>query len=461
MGLHRQHDVRRLSSVKGISRTSQAVVFLCAVGIILLSFGWYVSTHGSVFSPPQEWQVHHWDDADYRYLAEHFFGVRHDFQTYGEEFAGRWGEYLTAVPFRDIGVGTAYLALKFFSGSSVDILLPLLMKIALGACYLLFFAAMYKRYGPIVAVISLSVLCFVFPQWQLTNKLLPEPFLRLFFLLYFSMLLWSDRKGGTSLLIGTFLFSLMIVQFKAQWMFYGGLILLAFVWISLRRHELKKACMVIALIVLLPLSLSAVHWIGWGSLSSVSGTGLHALWRTGNANLTYACDHQLFRNAPPRVCEGDIRFGSWSDFMHAQYSGQNLRQLSEDLDAASNQYYLTVPTELLRHFGEGIVLAAPFPDVSPLFGGIMQAVFWIVAAVLIGGLVYAKTAFLAWAGLSLWIVPAIGNVLATYDGRYHRPMAGIPIVIAFLIAVQLYPPLSSRVRHMLHIMRAKRPAVAH
>ncbi|MDD5026748.1 MAG: hypothetical protein PHH13_05260 [Candidatus Peribacteraceae bacterium] len=412
-------------------------------------------------SQPQEWQVHHWDDADYRYLAEHFFGVHHDFQTYGEEFAGRWGEYLTAVPFRDIGVGTAYLALKFFSGSSVDILFPLFMKIALGVCYLLFFAAIYKRYGSIMAVVSLSVLCFIFPQWELTNKLLPEPFLRLFFLLYFSMLLWSGRKRETFLLIGTFLFSLIIVQFKAQWMFYGGLILPAFVWINLRRRELKKACMVIVFIVLLPLSLSMVHWIGWGSLPAVSGTGLHALWRTKNANLTYACNHQLFRSALPRVCEKDIRFGSWSDFMHAQYPGQNLRQLSEDLDAASNRYYLTVPTELLRHFWEGMVLAAPFPDVSPSFDGIMQGIFWIVVAVLIGGLVYAKTSFLAWAGLSLWIVPAIGNMLATYDGRYHRPMAGIPIVIAFLIIVQLYPLLSSRIRNIFSMARTGKITVVY
>ena len=49
------------------------------------------------------------DPADYRFIAEYFWGVPFRPETYDVIWHGGWGDYLRLIPFRSIGLGSFYL----------------------------------------------------------------------------------------------------------------------------------------------------------------------------------------------------------------------------------------------------------------------------------------------------------------------------------------------------------------
>ena len=136
--------------------------------------------------------------------------------------------------------------------------------------------------------------------------------------------------------------------------------------------------------------------------------------------------------------QNDIN-GFWGIYMGTDVTAPNYRAL----DARSLSYLLQNPGGMVIDFLSGLWYGSNFPagasndppySSSPLKRFIDLST-WIV---LLLGLRRKDTMLLSATALGLWIIPGIGNVFGLYSSRYHRPIAGIPLALALLIAVALY-----------------------
>ena len=89
----------RLSSLAALG------AYGAALTLIWLSFSAYASS----FTPVGRWFADTNDPADYRFVAEYFWGVPFRAATYDVIWHGGWGDYLRLIPFRSIGLGSFYL----------------------------------------------------------------------------------------------------------------------------------------------------------------------------------------------------------------------------------------------------------------------------------------------------------------------------------------------------------------
>lgn len=415
--------------------------FAPALAILAVGLWLYAASYGSPLTPRDGFHAFCCDNADYRYLAEHFFELPHDLSTYGADFHNGWGKYLDAVPFRDLGVGSYELLMKSVFSGAPNLVMPLSLKVLLVAVSLFFFAACRRRFGTAAAVIALAILTLRPAAWALTDAPLSEPFLRILFLLLLCPLLVLPLKNFRPLpaAIAFITIVLFAAHVKAQWMFLGLLVLPVWTMLAVRERQWKCAGTLVLGLVAIPLSLSLIHGIGWNDFALVHGSGLHALWKTDGQILSYACARSAaFQEKPPLFCEtGQTHYGTWGEFMDAEKPDQNMHVLAAELDRISMQYFLERPTTMLREFAIGFRVATNFPDWDTPWRWTLDLLDLASVMLLFVGLLRRETLLLSFTTLSLWLVPAITNMFAIYDPRYHRPMAGLPLAMATMFALHL------------------------
>ncbi len=416
--------------------------FSPALAILAVGLTLYTVSYGSPFMPREGFHAFCCDNADYRYLAEHFFGLPHDLSTYGADFHNGWGRFLDAVPFRDLGVGAYELLMRSVFSGPPNLTMPVSLKVLLFAASLLFFAACRRRFGTIPAVIALAIIALRPAAWALTDAPLSEPFLRILFILLLCLLLALPAKNDRPPLSMTLVFVVIVMlaaHVKAQWMVLGFLMFPVWIVLAARKQQWKCAGALAFGLLAIPLSLSIIHGIGWNDFAVVRGGGLHALWKTDGQILPYACVRSpAFRETPPLFCEtGQTHYGTWGEFMDAQKPDQDMRVLAAELDRLSMQYFLEHPMTMLQDFVLGFRFATNFPEWETRGRQALDLLDFASVTLLFLGLFRRKTLLLSFTTLSLWIIPAIMNMFAVYDPRYHRPMAGIPLAIAAVVALHL------------------------
>jgi hypothetical protein len=407
---------------------------------LALSLMWYPA--GNLF------QVGSGDAADYRYIAEHFWGLPHDLSSYHYRFYGEeWGDFLSKVPFRDLGVGTYYMLIRIFQElSGVSIGIPTLyvwsVKLLLAASYLSWFFVCRRRFGSLFALCLLMPLIVPSGSWLLSEEVLSEGLLRACFVFILAMLLplmkRHDHLWQQLVILGI---GLICIHLKVQW-----ILLAAFLWSAFAFHWLFVAPSRRALIVaaaaflLLPASMLAIHRIGWGNASLSAGTGLHIAVLTDGASVRDVCGKH--DDALPHLCSGKHKP---ADFWKVPLDASIPAAEYASFDRHSLGYLLQRPSIPIVRFLHGLALARNFPTFSEGDHAISsQAVRWWDAFLmiftwifLIAGLKRHDTRLLSAFGLGLWVVPAVGNMMTVSVIRYHYPMAGIPLIIAFIILWQL------------------------
>lgn len=383
-------------------------------------------------------QVYETDPADYRFVAEHFWGIEHNRSSYHPDFRGAWGRFLAAVPFRDIAPGTAFLVVQALVGRHVYQVLPLLFIIAWCASYAAFFVVSRRQFGTQVAVTAFGLLLLPLQTWDMTQGLYTEPFLRPLFILLLTLLLWmrEARDRAPAIALGVIGVIAVMVHVKVQWVLYGYLVSAALVvhfWTTRRRDAVLPVLIASACV---PLSLLLVHGVGWGSAQITEGTGLHIMKLTEGASLTQACEDGAFEGYTPQFCvTGKVWFPTWGAFMQSLPATQGLARLQSDLDAQTFIFLLRHPYTVLERFWEGVTVTRSYVDVD--LGPAAAAIDVLIACILACGLLHVRTRLLSVGALGLWIVPAVSNILALYDPRYHRPMQGIVLAIGGLVAIEL------------------------
>gem|GEM_PF-3214102 len=395
------------------------------------------------------WQSGCCDPGDYRYLAEHFYGVPHDPASYLEpDWHGNWAVFLSKVPFRDIAIGSYTLALKALFPEHLGVAGPLSLRVILSLSYALFFVFALRRYGALAAFFSLAILALPPWPWALAKDLFPEAFLRVFFVLLLCPLiaLRKDFRNALPCVLTILLLLLILAHTKIQWMLYSFLLLPALLIPFLHTRRIGAAAIVALGVLAIPVSLSLVHLIGWGDARIVQGSSLHAMLKTDWQNLAEACDTGAFEGYTPRFCTTrEFRHGSWGHFLANQEPDHDLQRLTRDLDRASMRYFLRRPAWMLEEFLKGLRLSTNVPGWRPF-----ESFAWLIdgfsVIVLLLGFLRRETFLLSSAALGLWIIQAVGHVFAVYDLRYHQAMAGIPLVAALLITPHVFS-------FALHILR--------
>jgi len=388
-------------------------------------------------------------------VAEHFWYIPHDPTTYAPEFQGHWGSYLSRVPFRDITVGSYYLGLRTgyrllfpnvtFRPDAVSAWYSISLKIFFCIALFFFYRVCQKRFGTWCAFLCTALLSLPPQNWFLTNELLAEPFLRLYLLIAATLLILLTNENHKRRWLWGGLLALTIILSaltKTQWILFGIILLpimiLGWWWNTYSWRSLFPFLLVLALV---PISLSLVHWIGWQEYALTPGFGLHANRKSGGASTRYACSiGKSEMGVLPRFCATNSPNVDpyWGVNVGQDVSQKEFRLL----DRLSKQYFLTQGKNLISDFWSGLKLATTFSrrnqsSTGFLYYGerIVDVLTWLL---LLFGLLHRKTFLLASTGLALWIVPSTSMIVENYDERYFFAMAGIPTVLAVLIAVLLW-----------------------
>jgi hypothetical protein len=409
---------------------------------------------------PEMW-AGDFDEADYRFVAEHFWGLEHDWETYDKDFANGWGALLSAVPFRDVGVGTYYLATRAALetvGASGDIaavgawmsrsLVLLLVASSTGV-----FLAMRRTTGDLLALAGLALLLLPAVQWEATRSLLSEPLLAILFI----TLLACTIAGGSSrkpLLwgIATMAAVLLAAQVKVQWLALA--IVLLPLWLLVlraRRAPWTHHVLLTLAAVAIPVSVMVVHRVGWNTSALTPGVGLHVNFKHGGEPYREFCKGE--GRAVPELCNNDYPVIDWWGIPFAPtVSADDVTAF----DASARLFVLRDPMRMVRDITEPLQKAsiAPLLKEHPSWHWPVMIADVIVWLLLIAGLFSPRTRLLAGTGLALWLLPAAGNAFSSFDLRYFRPMQGVVLVAAMAVGASLAMNLHRLLVSRLHIYRA-------
>ena len=373
-------------------------------------------------------QIQCCDEGDYRYLAEHFWGIPHDLSTYAEDFHGYWGTVLENVPFRDLGAGTAYLLLDAF-GLSRALSAHLFLVLMLASSSLCFFIFTSRMIGTARAALMLAILVLLPQQWLLTEKFLAEPFLRslLILLLIPVLSLTKDTKRPVTAAMWIAVLTLLASHFKVMWVMFGVMLLPILLPTFLKKRQWAAAAILVGGIIVSPLTQSFIHAIRWGDASISGGAGLHLTGKYPSF-LPFVCARSPKNAIPWNFCNQENReFIPWWAFLHEQSATTDVVHLVRSLDDAALPFLLSQPVDTIRNVGEGFMRSTNFPDTDSI---VLRMIDWLTMVTLFCGLFFKRTRILSAFAVALWLVPAIGNALSAYDGRYHLIMAGLPLAIA-------------------------------
>lgn len=435
-------------------RFAVSVSTLLAVALIVLSYTVYRVRRDAYLAPA--WQTYESDSGDYRILAETFWGVPFDARTYIWYFNGDWGDYIRRVPFREIGVGSVYLASRtvatFFQPTSATIdeaakaLDVMAVKLVLAGAIFFFFHRARRRFGAGVAFFALF--CALAPsQWTMTDDFMTEPFLRI---LYFFMAGFAcdfDPKHPERSIVPMLCLLLVTVFFRAQWqtgvMLFLPVIALQY-WKA--RASMQTIALTTLLVVLIPFSVAAVHFVGWGTMQLTPGIGLHVNVKNKGETLRNYCEQV---QTPTPLCNSALPKVIWWNI----YVGPllTMEQLA-DFDRFAKKEAMA-PGNLLFAAREGFAHGTNFPrfvanraDFLAMLARTIDALCWIAFVI---GLSRPKLRMASMLGLALWLVPMAGYVFAFHDTRHQRPTAGVVLVLAIVIMSALIKecfPHLSRIR---------------
>lgn len=445
----------------GIRSKRPIAAFVCACLVVVASLSYY-GIENTYWRTAHEWQAGQYDPADYRIVAEHFWGVAPEPDTYhfGRSYEREWAQYLDVVPFRGIALGSAFLAVSWAvnghpprtdtevvaAGHAVAII----EKVLLVAAMLLLFAMTHEVWGPVAALLALAAVAFPPRLWRLTDELMSEPALRIVFLLVLSAAIaFGSARWRRTAAVSLPVLLLAAAHLKVQW--WVGAVLLSPVVIAelIGDSMALTGALVGALTLAIPLSVVAVNWIGWRSTSLSPGLGIHVHIAYGDEMLEEFCAQYRSPGNPPAFCDPAQRRIAW---WNLSMGPENSVRDYEALDTYARRYVIAHPANALEQFVEGVGRASSFPGVAVIRDGRLRVeplpdawrpfadtVDLFVWGLLVAGLLSARTRLMAWTALVLWIIPAIGDVFSWYEPRYHQPMAGIGLAVAILVALDVWP----------------------
>jgi hypothetical protein len=442
--------------------------YLSAVVLIWLSY----ASYSSQFTPVGRWAADANDSADYRFIAEYFWGVPFHPNTYDPIWHGGWGDYLRLIPFRSIGLGSFYLLAGWLrlghapatpeEVTAAGIALACAQKVLLASALLVLFAVVRRRWNTALALFAVVATAFPPVYWRTSDDFLAEPPTRIFFLLALAcaIVLSGPRRPddqGRSVLPAFVLLGLWLVvtHFKVQW-YVGALMLLPALAFETSRGNLisMRTIAIAAAALAVPLSVMAVNWIGWRTFTLSPGFGLHANLRyEGDVLREYSA---IMATAPSRPAFADPerpRLRWWNIYVGPDVT----RGEWEAFDSFGRQYLRQRPGSALHNFWTGLRLASTVPaaqritqgrirlePLAPPWGALVRwldVAIWILLGV---GLAFSETRLPCALAIVLWIVPAIGNIVSPYEPRYHLPMSGIAAVAAACVVATLLRPFSRR-----------------
>src|SRR5579884_1697119 len=189
-----------------------AALLLMAISLSLYAVG-----------PYTQWQTSAYDGGDYRFLAEKFWQIPHDYSTYIPYYREGFRFYLEAVPVRSIGAGSFSLAAEsmnhLFPASPGRWSTTLMLAVQIIA-YIFFFRVCLRRFGPGLSVLMLTAMLFPAARWRYADHLMTESLTRTVFIGMLACVLAGDsprrlRHGMIFMLLGVFL-----AHLKVQWTFF-------------------------------------------------------------------------------------------------------------------------------------------------------------------------------------------------------------------------------------------------
>jgi len=463
-----------------LSRLAAPAAYLSALALIWLSFASYTSQ----FSPVGRWAADANDPADYRFIAEYFWGVPFHPNTYDSIWHGGWGDYLRLIPFRSIGLGSFYLLAGWLrlghAPSTPDeviaagIALAYAQKALLAIALIVLFAVVRRRWNTALALFAVAATAFPPIYWRISDDFLTEPPQRIVFLFAFACAIAmsgprstdDDRRAAPPFLL--LALWLVATHLKVQW-YLGALLLLPVLIFETSRRALvsRRAVTLTAAALLVPASVMAVNWIGWRTTTLSPGFGLHANLRyEGDVLREYSA---AMANAPDRPAFADPNRPQLR-WWHIYVGPEVTRAQYEAFDRFGRTYLRQRPGSAMRNFGTGLQLASTVPAVQRVTQGRIRLepldppwatlVRWLDIAIwiLLGiGLAFAETRLPSALALVLWIVPAIGNIVSPYELRYHLPMSGIGAIAAACVVVTLRRPFD-RLRAVPRTIEGRRLA---
>ncbi|MGE0451578.1 MAG: hypothetical protein AB7Q29_18540 [Vicinamibacterales bacterium] len=432
------------------------LTYACAIVLMGASFARYAMR----FSPVGRWQAGDYDPADYRYVAEYFWGLPIVPSTYDAIWNGPWGTYLQTIPFRTIGLGSLYLVTGWLklghAPATPDEIVAAgaafawLQKGLLAVAILTLFAVVRRGWGTPLAFLALLLAAFPPDVWRLSDDFLTEPVHRILFLLAAACAVaMHEPRRTVPLAFALTALWFVATHLKVQW-YVGALLLFPVLLYQLWRARASLSAMLALGVATaaVPLSVVAVNWIGWRSTSLSPGVGLHVNLRYDQAVLpAYSVATAGSPDRPPFADLEQPRLRWW--LIHI--SPRTTQDQYEAFDRFGQQYLRRHMGAALGHFWEGLASASTIPGVERIEDGrlrllplpepwhsavrVLDLAVWLL---LIAGLAYEETRVFSALSLVLWVVPAIGNVASLYELRYHLPMAGIPALAAAIVAVRAF-----------------------
>jgi hypothetical protein len=422
---------------------------LFAFGIIAFSLAVYL-----IGTYPNYGQklVFDWDAADYRYMAEKFWGIPFVKESYFYVFPG-WPRYMDAVPLRSIFPGSYFLFIQSLVGAinpewleypeTFALIYIGLLKLLLVAAYLCFYVACQRRYGAPLALCALLILTLPVTDgvWELTKIVfLGEILLRIFFLLLLAIMVSYDfqRRVLWKHILAFAVILTLCAHTKAQWALFGAGISLCFVFMHIIMRSFYPAIVMwMAVAVFVPLSVLLVNALVWDYPTLSPGIAAHANYKSRGLFMKYVCEQQdeetlVFCNHPNKK----MHHRYWDIYMGADVSAQAYRAL----DTKAVPYFMQQPKKMLESFRSGLQLASNYPGAF----WVLRVFDYFTWLVLLMGLFHRQTFLLGSFGLGLWLIPALANVFASYVARYHWLMQGMPLMLAVIILM-----------HFLHLRRQK------
>ena len=127
-----------------------------------LSLFWFLFINPTAYSP---WIITFFDPADYIFLTKHFFEIPQNGILFLPDFNTRWQEFLTLIPFRQIGVGTFYLVLEKIFGANTIIWGPYVLKTLIATSYGIVCQIWHTRIKTIPSWICFIILIFTTTVW--------------------------------------------------------------------------------------------------------------------------------------------------------------------------------------------------------------------------------------------------------------------------------------------------------
>jgi len=442
-----------IRTMRGKRWGNGASIAACGIAAMLLacSLLWYRTVVYPAYVPA--WQVHMFDHADYRFLAEYFWNIPHEPQTYIAEFGGSWGAYLQMIPFRGIGVGTVYL---FMLRPLEHIVHPSGMLAAfMGIAYIIACGTVWQRFGRLAAIACFTAFLFPAKTWALSSELLAEPLLRTLMVLLWAIYVWIDGKNEriAQAVPLIWLLTFAITCTKSMWFLLPITLGITMLVLPSSGTEARKSRMATGALFLVPVTLFMIHGIGWGYWGITAGNGLHANYKTSGAYLAEFCithkgtelcntQHPINQYWQVPMNEG-IPQAEWREFDRRATSYLLSRNaLGEFLNGIAQQ----------TNFPAGITGNTPFSRSNIAL--VLDLASWLL---LIIGLGYRRTALLAALTLSMWIIPGIGTIFAAYTARYARATAGLPLATALLIGTII---ARENWRKLAHMQRKKTRIIA-